>query len=253
MAAHVMIHIRPEDIPEQGLAVVYRCGECFERQIEWGESSEGLLQASADCNDQHEPGLTIDDLPGQGFAGYEPRTGNYWRYQQDADPEVYREHCMQILEIKAPFVPPSSWSAWEPRNLLVTKDLLRLTLKNQVTCAELRYKLVNNGFGYQIKDLSRGRRVQQLLKHDYILNKALGCSYKHLNYHKVNIETEAFKDEDGGTFTLRFEEDGYMLRYSIDNYELSIGVFSTRTETMELLKLIELPHSSMVGDRCCFI
>ena len=191
MAAHVMIHIKPEDLPTEGLRVRYRSGECFDKQVEWGEIGEGMLKASPNCNDLKEIGLCIDELGDVGFAGFEARSGNYWRYLHESDPEVFRENCMQIIEILEPFCPRSSWEAWEATADAVTKDRLRLSLKNGVTGAELSYKIVNKGFGYQIKDLSNGRRVQKMLKHDYILNQLLGTSFKRLNYHSVAVETEA--------------------------------------------------------------
>ncbi len=254
MAAHVMIHINPEDLPPQGIRVRYRCGESFDKKVEWGEISEGVLKPDPDCNDLHEPGLSIDDLGEPGFAGFEPRTGNYWRYQHESDPDVFREHCLQIIEIQERFSPRSSWAAWEPTTDFVGKDRLRLSLKNTVTGAELSYKVVNKGFGYQIKDLSNGRRVQKLLKHDYILNQMLGTSYKHLNYHAVKIETnDHVNGETGGAIALTFANEHYMLKYQLGSYDFTLGLFDTSGDTLELVKLFELPHSSVIEDTRTFL
>ena len=64
-----------------------------------------------------------------------------------------------------------------------------------MTSAELSYKVLNRGFGYQIKDLANGRRVQKILKHDYMLNQMLNTSFKKLDYHHAEIETLAKQDE----------------------------------------------------------
>ena len=133
MAAHVMIHLKPEDLPEKGLRVLYRCGECFDKKLEWSEISEGLLIPKEDCNDLNEAGIAIEDLGDHGYAGFEARTGNYWRYAHESDPEVFREHCLQVIEIMEPFSPRSSWKAWQPVINTINKDRLRLTLKNSVT------------------------------------------------------------------------------------------------------------------------
>ena len=254
MAAHVMIHIKPEDLPAEGLRVRYRSGEIFEKKIEWGEISEGLLKPSSACNDLKEPGLCIDELGDIGFAGFESRTGNYWRYQHESDPDVFRENCMQVLEILEQFCPRSSWEAWVPTTEFISKDRLRMSLKNTVTGTELSYKVVNKGFGYQIKDLSNGRRVQKLLKHDYILNQMLGTSFKHLNYHSVKIQTEPrIEGESGGTIALSFSSENYMLRYRLTTHDFSLGLFDTSSDTLELVKLVELPHSSVIEDTRTFL
>ncbi len=254
MAAHVMIHIKPEDLPDGGLRVRYRSGECFDRKIEWGEISESILKASDSCNDLKESGLCIEELGDTGFAGFEARSGNYWRYQHESDPEVFREHCLQILEIQERFSPRSSWEAWEPTTEHITRDRLRLTLKNHVTGAELSYKVVNKGFGYQIKDLSNGRRVQKMLKHDYILNQLLGTSFKHLNYHRVKVETDSqINGDTGGSIALRFADENYLLRYQVNAYDFALALFDTSGEAMELIKLVELPHSNVIEDTRTFL
>ncbi|MCW8886116.1 MAG: hypothetical protein OQK12_12835 [Motiliproteus sp.] len=253
MAAHVMIHLKPEDLPINGLRVLYRCGECFDKKVEWSEITEGVLVAKESCNDLGEMGICIEDLGDVGYAGFEPRTGNYWRYSHESDPEVFREHCLQIIEIMETFSPRSSWKAWQPVINSIDKDRLRLTLKNGVTGAELSYKVVNKGFGYQIKDLSNGRRVQKLLRHDYILNQLLGTSFKHLNYHSVKIETEAADDGEGGSISLTFNDEAYLLKYQVNAYDFILGLFSIKDNPMELLSMVELPHSSVIEDTRTFL
>ena len=255
MVAHVMIHLKPEDLPEQGLRVKYRCGELFEKKIEWSDITEGVLIAQSPANDLDEAGLNFADLDTPGYAGFEARTGNYWCYQHESDPDVFREQCMQIIEIQEPFSPRSSWEAWRTVVDTVSKDRLRVTLKNDVTGAELSYKVLNRGFGYQIKDLTSGRRVQKILKHDYILNQLLATSFKKLDYHSITIETEAFNadNEGGGCFMIHFEREHYMLKYQISTLSFSLGLFSTEGQEMQLLKLVELPHSDVIEDTRTFL
>ncbi|WP_207061153.1 hypothetical protein [Motiliproteus sp. SC1-56] len=254
MAAHVMIHIRPQDLPPEGLRVLYRCGENYDGTIEWGDTQEGTLTLHLGCNDLREDGINIDDQSTPGYAGFETRTGTYWRYAHESDPDVFREHCMQIIEILESFTPRSSWEAWKPISQTLGHDRIRLTLKNGVTGSELSYKVVNKGFGYQIKDLNNGRRVQKLLKHDYILNRLMGTSYKKLNHHKIKIETEAPVDGDaGGSICLQFLAEGLMLKYQLNLYEFALGLFKTQGDELELIKLVELPHSSVIEDTRSFL
>jgi hypothetical protein len=249
-----MIHLKPEDLPEQGLRVRYRCGELYNSKIEWSEISEGVLQARESCNDQDEPGIAVLDLDEPGYAGYEPRTGNYWRYNHESDPEVFREHCLQVIEILEPFSPRSSWEAWRVSVETLTKDRMRITLKNSVTSAELSYKVLNRGFGYQIKDLTSGRRVQKILKHDYILNQLLNTSFKKLDHHCARIETQPNQDgEAGGRFDILFDKERYLLRYQLSELVFSLALFSTDEESLELLKLVELPHSEVIEDTRTFL
>ena len=84
MVAHVMIHLKPEDLPDKGLRVKYRCGELFDKKLEWGEIAEGLLRAEQSTNDLSEPGININSSGTHGYAGFEHRTGNYWRYLHES-------------------------------------------------------------------------------------------------------------------------------------------------------------------------
>ncbi|WP_421863045.1 hypothetical protein [Motiliproteus sp.] len=254
MVAHVMIHLKPEDLPAEGLRVKYRCGELFEKKIEWGDVAEGLLIAQTATNDQNEAGVNVEgsDLPG--YAGFEPRTGNYWRYRHESDPDVFREHCMQVVEIQQPFSPRSSWEAWMPLVDTLSKERMRLTLKNEVTGAELSYKVLNRGFGYQIKDLTSGRRVQKILKHDYILNQLLSTSFKKLDYHHVRIETKPNGDESvGGSFSITFEKQHYRLEYHLTELVFALALFDCSGDKAELLKMVELPHSDVIEDTRTFL
>ncbi|WP_133297394.1 hypothetical protein [Motiliproteus coralliicola] len=250
----MMIHLKPEDLPAEGLRVKYRCGELFEKKIEWGDISEGLLVAQSATNDQNENGVNVEgsDLPG--YAGFESRTGNYWRYQHESDPDVFREHCMQVVEIQEPFSPRSSWEAWVPLVDTLSKERMRLTLKNEVTGAELSYKVLNRGFGYQIKDLTGGRRVQKILKHDYILNQLLGTSFKKLDYHHVKIETTSNGDDEvGGSLSITFEKQHYQLQYRFTEQVFSLTLFDTAADENKLLKRVELPHSDVIEDTRTFL
>ncbi len=254
MAAHVMIHIKPEDVPPEGLQVKYRLGECFEKKVEWGEITDGKLLPTPSANDLKEPGLCIDDLDSPGYAGFESRTGNYWRYGHESDPDVFREYCLQITEINEPFTPRSSWEAWSILTQSILKERLRLTLKNRITGAELSYKVVDKGFGYQIKHLTEGRRVQKLLKHDYVLNQLLGTSFKKLNPRLLSIETDTHDDiEGGGNISLSFKDDGYLLKYRLNLISFTLGLFQTTEDGLELLKMVELPHSSVLEETRTFL
>ncbi len=254
MVAHVMIHLKPEDLCEAGLHVKYRCGELFDKTIEWSEVSAGVLVAQQSTNDLGEPGINISGLDMPGYAGFEARTGNYWRYQHDSDPEVFREQCMQIVEIQEPFSPRSSWRAWTPIVDTLTSDRLRISLKNGVTGALLSYKVLSKGFGYQIKDLANGRRTQKLLKHDYILNQMLGTSFKKLDHHQVSINTQANgADQAGGSFSIRFEKECYLLEYQIADWMFSLALFDTSNGAAILLKRVEIPHSDVIEDTRTFL
>ena len=114
--------------------------------------------------------------------------------------------------------------------------------------------MVNKGFGYQIKDLSNGRRVQKLLRHDYILNQLLSTSFKHLNYHSVQIETQSLGDEEaGGSISLTFKDEAFLLKYQVNAYDFILGLFSIKDEPMELVSMVEIPHSSVVEDTRTFL
>lgn len=254
MAAHVMIHIHSDDLPMSGIRIRYRTGELFEDAVEWDEVQEGTLLPGGSVNDRGEPGVLIDDDETPGFAGFEARTGTYWRYAHESDPEVFREYCMQVIEIQQPFLPRSSWGAWDATVCGVAKDRIRLSLKNRITGAELTYKVINKGFGYQIKDLSSGRRVQKLLKHDYVLNQILGTSFKKLNYQKLEVVSERNLDgEEGGALLLRFVSEGLMLKYQLNTLEFTLGLFDISNGELELLRMIELPHSSVIEDTRSFL
>ncbi|MEH6473884.1 MAG: hypothetical protein V7752_21905 [Halopseudomonas sp.] len=254
MVAHVMIRLKPEDLPETGLRIKYRCGELFEKKIEWGEIMEGMLQPEQSTNDLKEPGINFSDAQAQGYAGFEPRTGNYWRYQHESDPDVFREQCMQVVEIQEPFSPRSSWEAWKPIVNTVNKERLRTTFKNEVTGAEISYKALNRGFGYQIKDLADGRRCQKILKHDYILNQMLNTSFKKLDYHHIEITTQPNSDEEaGGCFDIHFQKEHYLIKYQISALTFSLSLFDTSDGQIKLLKQVELPHSDVIQDTRTFL
>ncbi|WP_210395097.1 hypothetical protein [Motiliproteus sediminis] len=254
MTAHVMVHVCPQDLPPEGIQVLYRLGECFENAIEWDEIQSGRLLPIASANDLSEAGLIIDDDETPGFAGFEARTGTYWRYAHESDPDVFREYCMQIIEIQEPFSPRSSWGAWDAISESISKDRIRLSLKNRITGAELSYKVINKGFGYQIKDLSNGRRVQKMLKHDYILNQLLGTSFKKLNYQKIAVEAQPNDNGDeGGSLQVTFLAERLMLKYQINSLDFALGLFDLSSDEMELLRLVELPHSSVIEDTRSFL
>ncbi len=254
MVAHVMIHLKPEDLPDEGLRVKYRCGELFDKKLEWGEISEGLLRAETSTNDLSEPGININGADSYGYAGFEHRTGNYWRYQHESDPDVFREQCMQIIEIQQPFSPRSSRHAWLPINDSLSEDRLRVALKNEITGAELSYKVMNRAFGYQIKDLSNGRRVQKILKHDYILNRMLNTSFKKLDHRKASIQTSSNGDNEvGGSLNIHFESEHYLLKYNIGDNAFSLELFDTRDDKPKLLKQVELLHSDVIEDTRSFL
>lgn len=254
MVAHVMIHLKPEDLPEAGLRVKYRCGELFEKQIEWTEVIEGVLQTELSTNDLNETGINIAGAGTPGYAGFEPRTGNYWRYKHEADPDVFREQCMQIIEIQEPFSPRSSWEAWWPTESSITQDRLKIILKNAVTGTRLRYEMLSKGFSYQIKDLSKGRKSQKTLTHDYILNQMLGTSFKKLDHHHTEINTEPNSDaEAGGCFSIHFQNEHYLIQYQISEQVFSLTLFDTKETKRALLKRVDLPHSEVIEDTRTFL
>lgn len=100
------IQVSLGQIPEQGIKVRYRTGECFGDRIEWSGVDEGLLVEVNECNLQGQVGVAIKGLDGRdggwGYAGYEEATCTWWRYAEETSPEVYREHCMQIVGLLAP-------------------------------------------------------------------------------------------------------------------------------------------------------
>ncbi len=254
MVAHVMIHLKPEDLPEAGLRVRYRCGELFDKRIEWAEVSEGVILTDQSTNDLNETGINIAESGAQGYAGFEPRTGNYWRYKHEADPDVFREQCMQIIEIQEPFSPRSSWEAWRPTEGKITQDRLRVILKNAVTGTRLRYDVQSKGFSYQIKDHSKGRRSQKSLMHDYILNQLLGTSFKKLDHHHTKITTEPNSEaEAGGSFSIQFQKEHYLIQYQISEQLFSLALFDTKGTERELLRRVELPHSEVIEDTRTFL
>ncbi|MFT6916386.1 MAG: hypothetical protein ACJAWL_002721 [Motiliproteus sp.] len=254
MVAHVMIQLKPEDLPEKGLLVNYRCGEIFDNKIEWADASEGVLHAEQSSNDLNETGINIIDSGTQGYAGFEPRTGNYWRYQQDADPDVFREQCMQIIEIKEPFSPRSSWTAWGATQSRVSGEGLSLSLKNAVTGSKLRYKITSQGFSYHIKDLSHGRKSLQALKHDFILNQILNISFKKLDYHQVDFKTEPNAEtQAGGSFSIHFQHEHCLIEYQLSEQLFSLAVFDTTGNKTRLLKRINLPHSDVLEGTRTFL
>lgn len=254
MVAHVMIQLKPEDLPDQGIKVRYRCGELFDKKLEWGELSEGILQAEAATNDLQEPGINIKDLGVPGYAGFEHRTGNYWRYLHESDPEVFREQCMQVVEIQQPFSPRSAIKSWLPIADTLSADRLRVSLKNEVTGAELSYKVMGRGFGYQIKDLNNGRRTQKILKHDYILNQMLGTSFKKLDHHKSSVSTWSHgEDKVGGGLEIFFERECFTLRYEITEQSFSLRLFNSDKTNPELIKQVELSHSDVIEDTRIFL
>lgn len=247
MVAHVMIQLKPEDLPENGLRVIYRCGEIFEKKIEWADVFEGVLQTEQATNDLNEIGINIADSGTQGYAGFEPRTGNYWRYKHESDPDVFREQCMQIIEIKEPFSPRSSWTAWRATESTVAPESLSISLKNAVTGTKLRYKVLSQGLSYQIKDLSKGRKSQQTLKHDYILNQMLNTSFKKLDYHRIEFKIEPNADtQAGGSVSIHFQNEHYLLEYQISEQLFSLALFDTTGNKTTLLKRVELRHSEVM-------
>lgn len=254
MVAHVMIHLKPEDLPETGLRVKYRCGEIFEKKIEWADVSEGLLQAEQATNDLKESGINIADSETQGYAGFEARTGNYWRYKHEADPDVFREQCLQIIEIQEPFSPRSSWHAWRPGESSITHDRLSTTFKNAITGTRLRYAVSAQSFSYQIKDISKGRKSKKTLTHDYILNQMLNTSFKKLDHHNVGIKTEPNQDTDaGGSFSIHFKSEHYLISYQIAEQMFSLSLFDTTKTEIALLKRVDLPHSEVIEETKTFL
>ncbi|MFT5721830.1 MAG: hypothetical protein ACI9W6_002146 [Motiliproteus sp.] len=254
MVAHVMIQLKPEDLPEDGLRVIYRCGELFEQQIEWADAAEGVLQAEQATNDLDETGINIIDSETQGYAGFEPRTGNYWRYKHESDPEVFREHCMQIIEIKEPFSPRSSWTAWDATQSRVSSEGLSISLKNAVTGTKLRYRVTNQGFSYQIKDLSKGRKLLQTLKHDFILNKILKSSFKKLDYHHVEFKIEPNAEtQAGGSVSIHFQNEHYLIEYQFSEQLCTLAIFDTTGNNTRLLEQVNLAHSDVLEGTRTFL
>lgn len=254
MVAHVMTQLKPEDLPKTGLRVKYRYGEIFEKKIEWADVAEGVLQAEQATNDLNESGINIIDSETQGYAGFEQRTGNYWRYQHESDPDVFREQCMQIIEIQEPFSPRSSWDAWSPAVSNVTENSLRLTLKNSVTGTKLGYRVFSQGFSYKIKDRCKGRKSLKKLTHDYILNQLLGTSFKRLNHHHIEINTKPNDDSQaGGSLNILFQNEHYLIEYQISVRLFSLALFDTSETPMTLLKRVDLPHSEVIEDTRTFL
>lgn len=84
-------------IPPEGLKARIRHGECYGREIVWGKPIEATITRTEKANIEGEPGINWGH--GYGFAGVEESTGTYWRYKHEVNPDSYREHCMQILEL----------------------------------------------------------------------------------------------------------------------------------------------------------
>ena len=84
----------------QEFPVRYRWGETFNDETEWTEWDKGLLCYVEKANDKDEPGVSILDETGWGYAGrekgLEPAFGKtvFGRY---ADPEEgTNQHLMQV-------------------------------------------------------------------------------------------------------------------------------------------------------------
>ncbi len=246
MAGHVMLRILPGDIPEKGLRVRYRCGESYGKEIEWGEVSEGVLVASDRVNNLNERGLNFADSDAPGYAGFDQRAGTYWRFAHDSDPDVYREYCMQIIYIDQEFQPSSAWEAWRISAQDCSKNRLYTALKNSVTGAELSYKILGKGLGYQLKDLGYGLRAQKMIRHDYLLNRLLGTSYRKLDHQKQTVTAHA--DIEGGSsvgMDIAFIKENLVFKYQVNELDITLGIFDSSHEELELIKMLKLPHSSL--------
>jgi hypothetical protein len=76
---------------------VVQFGEPDEDEIIWDDTEEVELWLSDGINLDGEAGLDVN-VGGWGYAGYNPKTKNYWRYSDEAIPES-GEHCMRIVQI----------------------------------------------------------------------------------------------------------------------------------------------------------
>ncbi|HEY5718434.1 MAG TPA: hypothetical protein VIS52_08035 [Motiliproteus sp.] len=75
-----------------------------------------------------------------------------------------------------------------------------------------------------------------------------------MNYQKLEVETQPNdNDADGGAILLHFRAERLLLKYQINVLDFAIGLFDSSTEELELLKFVELPHSSVIEDTRTFL
>ena len=83
----------------QEFPVRYRWGETFNGETDWTDWDKGLLCYQEKSNDKDEPGISILDEGGWGYAGrekdLEPNFGKtvFGRY---AEPEKGNQHLLQV-------------------------------------------------------------------------------------------------------------------------------------------------------------
>ncbi len=82
-------------------SVRYRWGEVFQGETEWTDWDKGLLEYLEKANDKDEPGVTIMDEGGWGYAGREKELekihgGTVFGRFADPDPEEGQQHILQV-------------------------------------------------------------------------------------------------------------------------------------------------------------
>ena len=86
-----------------GIRVKIIDGECFGDQIVWFEDQayEALVTVTDDPKTGLPTHLTYTYDSGHSYdkRGFEHGTNTWWRYEHEADPREYREHCLRIVEI----------------------------------------------------------------------------------------------------------------------------------------------------------
>ena len=86
-----------------GIRVKIIDGECFGDQIVWFEDQayEALVTVTDDPKTGLPTHLTYTYDSGHSYdkRGFEHGTNTWWRYEHEADPAEYREHCLRIVEI----------------------------------------------------------------------------------------------------------------------------------------------------------
>lgn len=95
------IELTPEDTGPDGIKVIAMIGECFGSIIKWCYEAELWVKVRINpvtnlpiLDYKYTQYLEDDACQKHGF---ETATKTWWRYEDEVDPTVYREHCLRIL------------------------------------------------------------------------------------------------------------------------------------------------------------
>lgn len=80
--------------------VRYRWGERFQGEIEWLDWDKGVLTYLEKANDQDEPGITILDETGWGYAGREKDLDTEGSHVFGRYSEEENQHLLQVQFLK---------------------------------------------------------------------------------------------------------------------------------------------------------